>query len=83
MDGVIFEHFNFWLELHKAYGTYEEGLELTNKYVKTDYNRLIKEVVGRLWKAKPAKIYFDLIKRIDYFPGVFKTLIELKKRGIK
>ena len=25
MDGVIFEHRNFWLELHKVFGTLEEG----------------------------------------------------------
>jgi phosphoserine phosphatase len=83
MDVMIFEHFNFWLELHKVYGTYEEGLELTKKYLKTDYKRLVEEVIGRLWKDKPAPVYFDLIKRIRYLPGVKETISELKKRGYK
>ncbi len=83
MDGVIFEHINFWLELHKAYGTYEEGAELTERYVKTDYQKLVDEVVGRLWKGKPAKPYFDLIKKIKYLPDVKETAKELKKEGYK
>ena len=41
MDGVIFEHFNFWMELHQAYGTYQEGLELTKKYGPTNYQKLV------------------------------------------
>ena len=45
MDGVIFEHYNFWLELHKSYDTHEEGLKLTNKYLKTDYQKLVGEVI--------------------------------------
>ena len=32
MDGVLFEHFNFWYELHKRFGTYKKGKELTEKY---------------------------------------------------
>ena len=83
MDGMIFEHFNFWLELHKAYGTYEEGIELTKKYVKTNYEKLVEEVIGRLWKDKPASIYFDLINKVKYLPGVKETISELKNRGYK
>jgi len=83
MDGMIFEHFNFWLELHKAYRTYEEGLELTKKYVKTNYKKLVEEVIGRLWKDKPASIYFDLIKKVKYMPGVKETISELKNKGYK
>lgn len=83
MDGIIFQPFNFWLELHKAYGTYQKGRELTKKYVKTDYQTLVKEVVGCLWKNQPAPPYFDLIKKIKYFPGAKETLKELKKLGYK
>jgi len=83
MDGIIFEHFNFWLELHKAYGTFEEGAELTKKYLKTGYKKLVEEVIGRLWKDKPAEIYFDLIKKIKYLPGAKETIDELKKKGYK
>ena len=64
MDGVIFEHRNFWLELHKAYGTYKEGIELTKKYLATDYQKLVDEVIGRVWKNKPAQYYFDLVNSI-------------------
>lgn len=83
MDGMIFKHINFWMELHKAYGTSDEGNELTKKYLKTDYKRLVEEVVGRLWKDKPSDVYFDLIKKIKYLPGVKETISELKKKGYK
>lgn len=83
MDGVIFEHSNFWMELHKAYGTYEEGNELTKKYVKTDYAKLVDEVVGRLWKGKPEKIFLDLVDSAQYVPGAKEAFAELKKRGYK
>ena len=83
MDGVIFEPFNFWLGLHKAYGTYEEGLRLTQKYLKTDYQKLVDEVIARLWKGKPAQIYFDLVNRVNYVPGAQETLKELKRRDYK
>jgi len=83
MDGIIFKSFNFWLELHKAYDTYEEGLELTTRYLTTDYQKLVDEVIGRLWKGKPAKIYFDLIKKAEYVKGAKETLKELKNKGYK
>jgi phosphoserine phosphatase len=83
MDGIIFESFNFWLELHKAYDTYEEGIELTTRYLTTDYQRLVDEVIGRLWKGKPAKTYFDLIKKAKYVKGAKETLKELKNKGYK
>ncbi|MFH1209271.1 MAG: HAD hydrolase-like protein [archaeon] len=83
MDGIIFEHFNFWLELHKAYNTYEEGIILTKKYLKTDYQKLVDEVIGRLWKGKSSSIYFDLIKKANYVKGAKETLKELKNKGYK
>ena len=66
MDGVIFKHHNFWMELHRELGTLEEGTALTRQYVKTDYPRLVREVIGRLWAGKPAKPYFDLINKHQY-----------------
>ena len=83
MDGVIFEHCNFWMELHKAFGTYEEGKELTKKYVKTNYAKLVEEVVEKLWKGKPSSTYLNLIKTIGYMPGAPETLATLHKRGYK
>ncbi len=83
MDGVIFYHHNFWMELHKALGTLEEGIELTKLYVKDDYPRLVKEVIGRVWANKPAKPYFDLIKQHKYVIGAEKTFKELKEKNIQ
>jgi phosphoserine phosphatase len=71
------------MELHKAYGTFEEGLELTKKYVKTDYEKLVKEVIGRLWKNKPADVYFRMVNEAEYVPGAVETLKALKSRGYK
>jgi len=83
MDGVIFDAPDFWLNLHKAYGTIKEGSELTKKYLKTDYEMLVKEVVGRLWKNKPADVYFKMIDESKYMPGAVETLKVLKSRGYK
>jgi phosphoserine phosphatase len=79
MDGVIFEHKNFWMQLHKVFDTYEEGLELTNKYLRTDYKKLVEEVVGRLWKGKDATPYYNLIQSINYLPGVQDVFKEVKR----
>jgi len=81
MDGVLFEHTNFWLELHKRLGTYDEGKQLTEKYVKTDYAKLVEEVVGRLWKGKPAKPYLDLVDEVKYVKGAGDTIKQLKLHG--
>lgn len=81
MDGVIFQHTNFWMQLHKAFGTLEEGVELTKKYLRIDYLKLVKEVIGRLWKGKPSKIYLDLVKNAEYNKNVKETIEELRKKG--
>jgi phosphoserine phosphatase len=83
MDGVIFEHDNFWMKLHGSLGTLHPGIELTEKYLKTDTKRLADEVIGKLWKGKSAKYFFDLIKNSRYNIGVKETVDELKKRGVK
>ena len=36
LDGVIFKTMNFWLDLHRAFGTYALGLDLTKKYLQHD-----------------------------------------------
>ena len=83
MDGVIFQELNFWMILHKAYGTYAEGKKLTEKYLKINYSKLVDEVVGRLWKGKDAKPYYDLIKKAKYVKGVKQLFKELHKRKYK
>lgn len=82
MDGVIFKDINFWMELHRVYGTLEEGKVLTKKYLKTDYDRLVEEVVVKLWKGNDAKPYYDLINSIEYLPGVKETFDKVKSAGL-
>lgn len=81
MDGVIFRVSNFWMEAHKAFGTLEEGRELTSKYLMTDYAKLVEEVVARLWAGKDARPYTTLVESIEYFDGVIDTFKELKEKG--
>ncbi len=81
MDGVIFKDVNFWMELHKKFGTLEQGKKLTEKYLHTDYAKLVEEVVVKLWKGKDAKPYFKLVTSLQYLPGVEKTFAHLKKKG--
>lgn len=81
MDGVILKDTNFWLELHKKFGTLEEGKKLTEKYLHTDYARLVEEVVVKLWKGRDAKPYFDLVNSLEYTPGVPETLAHIKNRS--
>lgn len=81
MDGVIFKDTNFWLELHKKFGTLEEGKKLTEKYLHTDYARLVEEVVVKLWKGRDAQPYLDLVNALEYMPGVPETLSHIKNRG--
>lgn len=83
MDGVIFEDINFWFELHKRFGTLKEGLALTEKYLKTDYDTLVREVVQKLWKGRDAKPYFELVNSLKYVPGVKETFEYLKNKGCK
>jgi len=82
MSGVIFEPVNFWLELHKAFGTLEKGKALTAKYLHKDYDRLVEEVVVvKLWKGKYAKPYYNLVKSLKYLSGVKKAFDYVKKKG--
>ncbi len=83
MDGVICEHFNFWLELHKVWGTLEEGKELTKKYLKTDYCKLVQEVIGRLWADKPAQPYYSLVKSVKYVVGAKDAVSKIKLSGCR
>ncbi len=83
MDGVVFKNISFWVKLHKAYGTSKEGKVFVEKYIKTNYAKLVDEVVGKLWKDRPAKPYYDLVKNLKYTKGAKQTLRELKKLNYK
>jgi phosphoserine phosphatase len=83
MDGVLFVTKNFWLDLHKAYGTYDAGLEATRKYLHTDYQKLVKEVVGTLWRGKDARVYETLVRQQEYMRGIELLFSHCKKEGFK
>ncbi len=82
MDGVIFKDVNFWMELHKKFGTLKEGTELTKKYLHADYNKLVEEVVAKLWKGRDAKVYHRLINSLEYLPGVKEVFSYAKMKSL-
>jgi phosphoserine phosphatase len=82
MDGVIFEGSNFWLELHREYGTATEGEALATQYLDDDYELLAREVAGRLWKGLPAGPYEALVDEREYEPGIGDVLSYLRERDV-
>ena len=82
MDGVIFKDINFWMSVHREFGTLQKGKLLTQQFLHTNYDRLVREVVTKLWKGKDATTYFNLIKRIQYVKGVAEVFAEIKKRDL-
>ena len=82
MDGVIFEGKNFWLELHQHYGTQKKGVAFANKYLDSDYDRLVRLVAGNLWKGKPASAVLTMVEQRRYQPGVFEVFEFLHANSI-
>ena len=82
MDGVLFEGENFWLELHKQYGTEKPGLELAGRYLTSDYDTLATLVAKDLWQGKPAAVYYSMVKDRIYQPGVRELFDYLKQEDI-
>ena len=83
MDGVIFEGKNFWLDLHHAYGTAEEGVRLADDLMLRDYDELAEHVAGRLWKGRPAAAYLRLIAERRYSEGVRDVFGFLRANEVK
>jgi phosphoserine phosphatase len=83
MDGVIFEGSNFWLELHRYFGTEKEGLELANEFLNYDYAQLVKQVAGNLWKGKPASIITEMVSQRRYQPGIQQAVEFLHSQHIR
>lgn len=81
MDGVLIQGENFWMNVHDALKTTQNGKVLTKKHLRTNYKKLVEEVM-KLWKGKDAKPYYKLVKSVKYMRGVKKTINEIKKRGI-
>jgi len=82
LDGVIFKKPNFWLELHKVFGTFEEGKKLTEKHLHNDYEKLVEEVVSKLWKGRDAGPYYELVDSLEYNKGVKEVFDFIKKNKI-
>jgi phosphoserine phosphatase len=80
MDGVIFNDTNFWLLLHEVFGTLDEGNKLTKKYLHTNYDKLVEEVVKKLWIGKDANPYYALINSMKYLNGVRETFDYIKDK---
>src|SRR3989344_4353495 len=83
MDGVLFEHTDFWPDLQRKLGTYEQSKKLTEKYLYDDYRKLIGEFIEKLWKGMDAKSFFELIEEMEYTPGTKECISDLKEKGIK
>jgi phosphoserine phosphatase len=83
MDGVLFEGDNFWLELHEQYGTRDEGVDLASRWLRSDYDTLAREVLGRLWKGKPASPYWQQIRQRRYQPGVRELFDFIHHKNLK
>ncbi|MFH1211420.1 MAG: HAD-IB family phosphatase [Candidatus Woesearchaeota archaeon] len=81
MSGVLFRDVNFWMELHKRFGTFEQGKILTDKLLHTDYTQLVQRVVAELWKGRNALPYFELVDSMQYIPGVEETLKYARQKG--
>ena len=82
MDGVIFKGTNFWINVHKGFGTLEEGIRLTEKYLHNDYDKLVEEVVVKLWRGRDAKPYCKQVNSLKYLPGVKETFDYIKNKGL-
>ncbi len=83
MDGVLIDdRRNIWMEAHKAFGTLAEGDALTQRYLEADYDRLVAEVVGRLWKGREAQPYLNLIESMPYMRGIKALFAFIHERDI-
>lgn len=83
MDGVLLDDTrNTWMEIHKAFGTLEEGKKLTEQYLYSDYDTLVKEVVGRLWKGKDATPYIQMCEEIPFMQGIDSLFSFIKEHQL-
>jgi phosphoserine phosphatase len=81
MDGVVFEGANFWLDLHRAYGTEAEALELA-KALASDYEHVARETAGTLWKGKPSGPFMELVNSRQYQPGIRELMAYLHAQNV-
>lgn len=83
LEGCIFDIDDFWMEMHKIYGTMREGKILTQRYQKTNNARLVDLVINGLWKKKNAMYLYHLIEGINYVEAVKENFSKIKEAGFK
>lgn len=83
MDGVIFRGKNFWLELHRIYGTAERGLELAERLMQTDYRLMSQITVEDMWKDLSAVPFLEMVKERRYERGAPELIQYLQSRNFK
>lgn len=83
LEGCIFDIDDFWMELHKVYGTMREGKILTDRYKNTNHARLVDLVVNGLWKKKNALYLYYLVDNLKYVEGIKENFSRIKEAGVK
>src|SRR5574339_42089 len=83
MDGVLFEGENFWLDLHREYGTEREATELGSRYRSSAYGRLARITAEELWRGRPAEPYLRLVEERRYHPGVAELFALLRDADVR
>lgn len=78
MDGVVFEGRNFWLDLHREYGTEADAMKLA-RHLSSDYARVAHHTARELWKGKSAEPYYGLVRSRKYQAGIADVLRFLKR----
>lgn len=78
MDGVIFEGRNFWLDLHRAYGTEAEAMRLWQAYGGTDYPRLGSLTASGVWRGRDAAPFDRLVAERRYVDGIHEVMARLE-----
>jgi len=87
VDKVLVKPGNFWMELHRVFGTLEQAKPLNEKFLipgdPQAYNKLIEAVVVELWKGKDAEPYFDLVASLPYNNGIGRVFEYVRDQGLK
>lgn len=83
MDGVIFEGSNFWLDLHRCYGTEKEAWELADRYMNSDYQLLSEITVQKLWIGRSETVFSKLVGDRCFSRGVHGLFRFLKERNVR
>lgn len=82
MDGVVFEGANFWLDLHREYGTEREALELAASQLETNYKDLAHYTATKQWQGRDASPLERLVKARQYEPGIRELIQWLKRHKV-